>query len=410
VKSTNTTCDRLNPLRGRCHGALRRGVACLVWAAVWSTGWWSGAEAAGIPAAVDLEWRRSEIALSTFGLDLQERPTPFRKEPPVDPGETIWRGDLKIGASVNNSWPLLWSVTQARLHLDLNRNGDLTDDTNSVFISESKNDYQQFTGLRLELESASGRRTFLLDLGLHRWSADRLYGSCSIRSYWSGRANWQGADLELGVVEMPAPIRGKESGFLILRPWSEHEKPLRLSEGSAEAFSSPKKLFYLGGAAAVAKTFADGPRPETCRLAFTAEQPPMGAVTLQGSHIDRLIFEPEKGGFTAVIDKPGTKISMPVGSYRLTSTWLRKDAAQAGGTPGLHVLVKSDSLTNVVTGGPLTNSVTARRQGRRLVVDHRVVGVDGREYRLRNENRQRPPKVTILLGEKVVNSGKFAYG
>jgi hypothetical protein len=373
------------------------------------------AQTGDLPTSVELEWKRSEVPLITRGINLQQQKKPFAKEPSLGARETVCRGQLQFGSSPSNSLAVLWRVSQGKLHLDLNRNGDLTDDASGVFTSSSTNQFQQFTGLRLGLDSSSGRRTFLLDLSLSKLSDQMLYGSYSVRSFWSGRASWQGADLELGVVETldntSDVTGGGHHSFLILRPWGERDKPIRLATACAEAVGFPRKLFYRGGAAAIAKSFVTNREPEVCRLAFTQEQPALGDLGIKGSLLNRLIIEPDKEGYTVVIDSPGASAQMPVGSYRLSEIWAKKDSAEAWCNSSQRISVVADKpATNILAGGPLTNSVSVNRRGKSLVLSHRLVGVDGGDYQLQSDDRQHPPEVTIFLGEKKVNTGKFAYG
>jgi len=73
-------------------------------------------------------------------------------------------------------------------------------------------------------------------------------------------------------------------------------------------------------------------------------------------------------------------------------------------------VVKATVATNLVLGGPLTNSVTLTRQGRKLNMNYQLVGADGGSYRLAQQDRAKPPDFTVYHGGKKVLSGMFAFG
>jgi hypothetical protein len=55
----------------------------------------------------------------------------FPKEPALAVGPVV-RGVLKFGGNPSNAIPFVWEGGTKKLHLDLNRNQDLTDDPAGV--------------------------------------------------------------------------------------------------------------------------------------------------------------------------------------------------------------------------------------------------------------------------------------
>jgi hypothetical protein len=49
------------------------------------------------------------------------------------------------------------------------------------------------------------------------------------------------------------------------------------------------------------------------------------------------------------------------------------------------------------------------RQGKRLALNYRLIGVGG-AYQLVNQDRSHPPEFTVYHGDKKVASGKFEFG
>jgi hypothetical protein len=71
-----------------------------------------------------------------------------------------------------------------------------------------------------------------------------------------------------------------------------------------------------------------------------------------------------------------------------------------------------DARTTAVlqTGGPLTNSVTASRQGQDLRLDYCLVGAGGETYQLAKQDRSKPPEFAVYKGGKKIAYGTFEFG
>jgi hypothetical protein len=72
--------------------------------------------------------------------------------------------------------------------------------------------------------------------------------------------------------------------------------------------------------------------------------------------------------------------------------------------------VKREGAVNLKIGGPLSNSVSASRQGSQLNLAHTIVGIDGSPYRFPVQVQENPPEFTIFLGAKKVAADRFSYG
>jgi hypothetical protein len=72
--------------------------------------------------------------------------------------------------------------------------------------------------------------------------------------------------------------------------------------------------------------------------------------------------------------------------------------------------VHATTATSLVLGGPLTNSVELERYGRRLLIGHQVLGADGAEYRLVQQEWEKRPEFAVYRGGKKVFSDRFQPG
>jgi hypothetical protein len=374
---------------------------------------------AAVPKDVVLKYSELDYGLVSRSCAIRSRSEPFKKEPAPGKGALL-RGYLQLGDPTTNSIPFLWHKEEGRLYLDLNRNSDLTDDPGGVFsspLSQSlRNGSQTFSGIRLPLKAPSGVHLFKLELMLYSYGENATYAVASLQSCWRGKTSWQGQDAEFAVIEGPWGGTGINDGpFLVLRPWQAPEARIDLLAGTPDAVNLPGRLFWRGAAAALTRTYELAGKDEICRLQFTPEKPVLGEINVRGGLLTRVILEGDRG-YTAVLEGPAATARIPVGAYKVSEVWLKKDGveavqdAQAVAGELRKVQVRAESPASLLAGGPLTNSVSINRRGKSLVLNYQLVGVDGGAYRLLNDPRTNPPSVTISHSGKQVTSGKFAYG
>ena len=114
----------------------------------------------------------------------------------------------------------VWNRTAGKLHLDLNRDLDLTDDPAGMFGCPEKNysrNYQTFTNIHLSFKTPAGSRQVLADLKFWDYGS-RPNCTAAMRSFWQGRVVLQGIEWQAGVVEDPFDKAGfPEGSYLLLR-------------------------------------------------------------------------------------------------------------------------------------------------------------------------------------------------
>jgi hypothetical protein len=407
--------SRLGPSLSGCLLPLRTALLCLLVAGLQGAARSAPAPApvspgaVGAPAVALLDYSEADTRLLSRFTAVLLRTEPFRKEPLQQKGP-ILRGTLELGGGPSNSISLLWQQQAGRLYLDLNRNLDLTDDPAGVLAAATNQDSQVFTNVRLPLKTASGVHRFKLDLTLNTYGRGFLYANVGLESCWRGQFSWQGQELELAVVEGPWEGPDTSQGpFLVLRPWALRNTPIGLEGGSAEAVPLPTKLFWGELACRVARRYETVGTTERCRLEFTEERPALGELRLHGSFLNRVTLD-DSHGYTAVLDRPTASTRIPLGTYKVSEVWVKKDTTEAVQSSPRQVTVTEKSPALLVAGGPLTNSVTANRRGKRLVLSYQLIGADGGPYRLQKDDQQTPPQVSIQANGRQVASGKFAYG
>ena len=86
---------------------------------------------AGNVTTLPLEYQETSFQFLFRNVPVERRLVHFSKEPALAPGPAV-RGVLKFGGNPSNAIPFVWEGGAKKLHLDLNRNQDLTDDPAGV--------------------------------------------------------------------------------------------------------------------------------------------------------------------------------------------------------------------------------------------------------------------------------------
>jgi hypothetical protein len=368
---------------------------------------------AGQVVSAYLDYRGVSYSFDTWAPPVSPKPSPFKKEPALAGGKVI-RGMLLFAGGGSNELAFAWSRGAGKLYLDLNRNLDLTDDSAGVFSSlgGATDFYQTFPNIRLPIKTAGGTHPTCVDLNFYDYGG--LHCSAAMRSFWQGKVTLEGQGWQVGLLGTPDDQRTSlETGNLLLRPWSERSQPFSLHSGSLEAFPFSQKLFF-GNRAYQLQCASEGQGDAAkVRVQFTEQRPSLGELKITGENVRRVTLE--GGPYMVVIDKPEAVARVPVGSYRPPKVCLRKGDAEAyldqrtRFSAAGRITVNDAKPVVLTMGGPLTNSVTVSRQGRKLSLNYQLLGAGG-AYQLVNQDRLHPPEFTVYEGDKKVASGKFEFG
>ena len=195
------------------------------------------AEPASAPAgnvtAVPLQYQETSFQFLFRHVPVERRLVPFPKEPTLAHGPVV-RGVLKFGGNPSNAIPFVWEGGAKKLHLDLNRNQDLTDDpagvisATALFSAGPSFIHQLFTNVPLSFPATSAGAPMLVDLELGtdlvRQPGELLFTAC-LRSYWQGKVAREGHDWQVGLMQNLSDQPGSfQQGELLLRPWEERNK------------------------------------------------------------------------------------------------------------------------------------------------------------------------------------------
>ena len=130
-----------------------------------------------------LQYREVDFAPSCREINV-ERGARFIREPAFV-GPQIFRGRFVLdNDDTNQALPFAWDIQERKLCLDLNRNGDLSDDPKGVLTAAGR-DLQLFRGLRLRSGSEGGPYEVLVDAHVFE-QGDTARVFLYVRSLWDG--------------------------------------------------------------------------------------------------------------------------------------------------------------------------------------------------------------------------------
>jgi hypothetical protein len=455
----------------RCKGRLRLGPAVLaaaVLAAVCPGNVLAGNDSGQpiVPSAavstVPLEYRETRYQFMFRDVPIERRLVPFSKEPAAAHGAVV-RGVFKFGPNPSNAVPFVWQGDAKKLYLDLNRNGELSDDpagahsAQLLFSATPTFLHQLFTNVSLRFPTSSAGAPMLVDLCLCMDTLRRPgEASCNagLRSYWQGKLTAAGHDWQVGLLQNLSDQPGSfQRGQLLLRPWAERnqgfiaasEKPedtlglpwegKNLMARASDAFAFSPKVFLEGRAWQLDWTSEPRGPEEKLALRLTEQPTALGEVRITGSSIHRLVLTGEP--YAVVLDEPAASVRLPTGRYQPYRVWLREGKGAAylnygvpqTGKPNVleemsgaqmsvvsppppeqAFAVEAQRVAVLAVGGPLTNCVSATPRGQHLLLSYRLTGAGGGEYRLAAGGGGKQPQFTIDRSGRRIGAGQFEYG
>jgi hypothetical protein len=395
-----------------------------------------------------LQYREVDFAPLAFEISV-EGGARFSKEPAFA-GKRVFHGRLRLGTDTHQFVPFAWDIDQRKLYLDLNRNGNLSDDPAGVLTAPGK-DLQLFRGIPLAFPSTDGAYRVLVDAHVFGQGGDdpneipRVF--LYVRSLWDGAVELNGKKWYLAVIDNPDGRIGPASSDrsvsdrMILRPWEDRDKPCLWWHASLErvhaldhvklvnfpyrwagnaevfdAFNLPASFFFQNQAYRLSCRVEPANGPANLAVNFASIQPPLGRILLGGDYIRRVVLDngASPDGFIAVVDSPAAEVQVPVGAYPRQIVLLQREGF-TNASVGLatnRLAVAVGGSTTFIAGGPLQSGVAISTDS--------VIGPARLNYQLTNaagipfglvvQDEKSPPRLEIRQGNKLVAQGKFEFG
>lgn len=282
-----------------------------------------------------------------------------------------------------------------RLYLDLNRNGDLSDDPKGVYMEFEGNSWgHKFQGIDVPIEYPDGEICYTMDLTF--WS-DTGYGES--KTGWKGTLSLAGKDWHFEICDdLDGEIDGGDRIILYAK---DNES------AAARAVLKATDTLALDGRVYGLNLDLD-PASGNALLSVEEKTLPLGELQIEGEKISRLVLS---GDCTVICDHPDAVLAVPVGIYNSACVLI-----DAGGEEDYFISrpdgieVAADGSAELPAGGPLDNALDVTRSGGLLRMEYSLRGVGGEEYTRSACASDPGPQYSVHQKGKQVAAGKFEYG
>lgn len=329
-------------------------------------------------------------------MTLSTRTRAFEKEPVLD-GKSITRGYLNcIGIRETG---FLIDNTSKQLYVDLNTNGDLTDDP--VYLPDpSEKNETIYKGIKVYLIDRKNGAPILLNLSNPR----PQFATATVQSCWQGKIDLDGRSYEIAIVDQPNEYQSNQR--MLLRHWEDRMRPFH----AESCFIPPENLLFEGHAFHVKTVYLPG--SHRYNLELTEVEAHLATVSLTGDYIEQVVLRRQRGNpMTVVLNGSAPQAVAPEGEYILEHVWLRNRDSEAFGATTKLIAITAGRTNILEMGGPLSNSISIKNNGRSFNLGYKLVGMDeGIQYTLPTSSQKKPPKFTITQAGKEVASGTFEFG
>lgn len=359
----------------------------------------------GASAAFPLAHQDSGFHLTT-SLPLDSKEVAFTHEPDFSDHDVV-RSAIITGSGPKDFMGFAWDRTAEQLHLDLNRDLDLTNDEDGTFDSEERRSYmQKFDGIRLALDREGVSVPYVVQIYFYSFSGSSRDGYLTVYSGWRGGVELHGKRWTLSVVDNLDGVLNQLDQFrLIPKPEDPTDAVIH-----AQTLPGATGLHLAGHTYDLGFTFEGEPGASVLAVDATDADVAMGTLNIEGESIARLTLYPESGGYLVVADRPEATLTIPAGTYTGGQTYLNggEKLVFEARLPG--PTIAQDQPASIKTGGPLDNTVVAESRGSVIELDYQLRGAGGEEYRGLNDDRRQAPRFVVHKGPLKLHSGKFEYG
>jgi hypothetical protein len=358
----------------------------------------------GAEHVFDLEYQPEGFNCSV-PVDVRAEGEKFEKEPDFG-GRDITRGLLLSGTNADQHTNFAWDQAEGKLYLDMNRNGDLTDDPNGVFENDrpGRGSYQLFRGIHLEVQHDLVRLPYVISVIFSRYGKRTPHCSAKVSSGFSGEAELYGRRWYVAIADgMDGVIQRDDQLFL---------SPLDDDETGHNQHSLPlaAKVFFDGRNYDLSFELQAGTVKPLLRVAFTESEVPMGRLGIEGKFIKLLVLD--DGPAAVVLDSPEAIEPVPAGEYLCKYVFLDADESglvRSSSPQSISVSVLENETATLKVGGPLSSTVDVTRMGNTLQLNYKLLDIGGHSY-TSGQGIDKPPAFAIYKGGKEIASGSFEYG
>ncbi|MEN6308453.1 MAG: hypothetical protein ABFD91_11925 [Anaerohalosphaeraceae bacterium] len=354
----------------------------------------------------DLTWQDSggfsENLRSNNSLDKS-----FAKEPQSSGGR-VYRGQVWLGEKEPSG--LVWLKQDKKLYVDLNQDGDLTNDPNGILNEkireggpDSEHEFEPFT---IEHQTEVGTLRYVIDVRISNYNESYFYPYFTLRSGFMGTMSLNGRDWEFSAADMPGASEAQR--FLCCLADSK-------DRWYRTRWTVPEMIFVGEANYTIKLQWAQKDGTPMLQAVLADKAVAMGQMEIPGKEIRSLSLQSDNTILFPEISE--TPVAVPAGQYRCRELSLKGKEEFRMITPqridDLMCTVPEKGIGQFKAGAPLNHTVDVVRSGNTLKFNYKLAGIGGEEYDARQVtgyDDSKKPRVEIYKGDMLLASGDFEFG
>lgn len=366
----------------------------------------------------ELTWQ-DHGASDNLYQSLSNENEPFAVEPDWQ-GREVFRGNLVFDppSARNINTALVWDRIEQKLYIDLNQDGDLTNDPNGILKADHVNRYyQHFSAIMISFTDEKGTFRYGLKFDIYDYSGQaNKQINIGILSCYRGPVELHGVSWQMTVTDRLQANIHSNSPFSLSPTAATSQRPEGYATNQISSLALPQSLYVDGHCYDLAFDFrSTGHEFPSLWCTLTEKEVPLGRLDIQGQFIEGLVF----GDLNMLVLPPLTDhpVTVPVGTFSVQDLDLKvhpdKPTVSPLSATDVEVQVQADEQNVITLGGPLTSSVNVERMGCILRFNYELCGAGGERYNaqdITDYDSQTKPTVTIYKGKLKLASGSFEYG
>lgn len=353
---------------------------------------------------------QSSVYYDNPGMGDENREIKFKNAPANTANDNCITGILRLGNVNTNEFPYLYEKKSGLLHIDLNKNYDLGDDSSNTLTRQATSS-ESYPTFICELPITSNGRTIF-----EKFNINFYYSNLNVIlvSGWGGEIELGGHSYKLTIKDNldniieTKNISGSADSFF-LQPLDKEGLPVSPYYEYFQCNSFAHDVFVNNTSYRISYKFADEGKSPDLILSAEEIKKEFTEIKILNKDVDRLIFF---GDSTAVIDDISDFVKIPAGNYHSVKLILRRAKTSSFAYSYItNTFNFTQNQTHVFSyGGKLRSVAEVSQNLDYLLMNYKLESDDGAKYDLYSGGGMIEPGFEIYKNDKLLASGKFQFG
>jgi len=335
----------------------------------------------------------------------------FAKEPEDIRNKDVVRNTLEFYQVEGRRTGFAWDHSAGRLYIDMNANGDLTDDPEGVYEG-SVNERGRFSPVIFNVMMDGRPCKVYTEFDFYRYGSHGFYN-------WKILSSWTG-DVRIGSRTWRMTVYGDLDGKIHNRSYHDYLTLDSMEKSDAIPTGLPTQYGHIPIGLEILfndtflsfdfKVSHEKLNEPVLKVAVSELSRPFSYADIRGEYIRRLVLQ---GSMPVYHDHPSGRIRVPVGVDDWDAHILLQppgDISRRAYATLSDVKLDQDEVTALKVGGPLENQIVCDKSSKRLVFSTQIVGIGGEKYNLEPLDYSTPPEIIATHLGKVIMKSRFSYG